>query len=100
MNPYKKMSPAREMRVEALDWCEGRDLNPHGRLIVHKNLNLARLPISPLSQTGLIILTYGVAIVNRFCRFFGNAAAGAQSGPVRDRVQFFRTESLTANPRR
>ena len=33
-----------------LFWCERRDLNPHGLLVIHKNLNLARLPISPLSR--------------------------------------------------
>jgi hypothetical protein len=41
----------------ALLWCERRDLNPHELLVIHKNLNLARLPISPLSQIDFKILS-------------------------------------------
>ena len=46
-------------------------MNPHERLMVHKNLNLARLPISPLSRLSLFILSHESRIVNPV--FFNSA---------------------------
>ena len=51
------------MRISA--WCERRDLNPHELLVIHKNLNLARLPISPLSQNDLHSLSWKMMFVKQ-----------------------------------
>lgn len=57
------------MRLDSV-WCERRDLNPYERLMVHKNLNLARLPISPLSRVSFFILPHRNWIVNYFLIIF------------------------------